>query len=378
MSTLKKLPFDAKHFMTERVAMHTIMRAPWNTFRHSEFFQLNTIGGPKFRSPNVACAAALFRTAAKTIDCWPEWVRQMKIAAEAHLSVASVCAERHYPSFWDSPSYAHNLLGAFEGFSDQPKFSEAGKVLRSKIMSDNSGMFPAPGGEYFRKTNSLQKTCHSVLMGAIFPDEDEEILGVSVRRRCAKMFAPFEIDFETGVDIDEALACLKSIGSSHAMRVVKSWLNGWATSHRMHEDPQLDCLLGCSDAKDSLSHYVMCPHLYALLKYFCDETPSNPLERFGLKNPSINSLKFVSCTFSAYHALKAKVRCGQIKMQEGSKTKILLRQAWSVFAETLAVEAGECHLSRCAFSLPKFIVFLYGMQVHPNVGINDGLHEDPQ
>ena len=78
----------------------------------------------------------------------------------------------------------------------------------------------------------------------------------------------------------------------------------------------------------------------------------------GLKSPSSSSFKVISCVFSAYHALKAKVRCGQIKMQRDTQTKILLRQAWCVFAEALAAEAGECQLSHWSFSLPKFIVFL--------------------
>ena len=40
------LPFDRKHFLLERVAMHTVLRVPWNTFRHSDFFQLPQIDGP--------------------------------------------------------------------------------------------------------------------------------------------------------------------------------------------------------------------------------------------------------------------------------------------------------------------------------------------
>ena len=71
------LPLESKHFMLERVALHTVLRAPWNTFRHSDMFLLQLIGGPKLRSPNIACASALFRTAAKTIGCWPAWVLQI-------------------------------------------------------------------------------------------------------------------------------------------------------------------------------------------------------------------------------------------------------------------------------------------------------------
>ena len=102
--------------------------------------------------------------------------------------------------------------------------------MRNKIMGNNSGFCPGPGGEYFRKNKSLQKTIYSILMGDMFPSNAEAELSMSVRRRCANIFAPFDIDAEGGVDIDEALIRLKSIASSHAMRVIKTWLNGWATS----------------------------------------------------------------------------------------------------------------------------------------------------
>ena len=74
-------------------------------------------------------------------------------------------------------------------------------------------------------------------------------------------------------------------------------------------------------------------------------------------------------------------------MQGHSETKVLLRQAWSVFADALAAEAGECQLSHCAFSLPKFIGFLNSGGAHRNVGPSQGsqveihhvdVHEDSQ
>jgi hypothetical protein len=32
------LPLSKRHFLLERIAMHTTLRAPWNTFRHSDLF----------------------------------------------------------------------------------------------------------------------------------------------------------------------------------------------------------------------------------------------------------------------------------------------------------------------------------------------------
>jgi len=380
------LPLDGKHFMLERVAMHTVLRAPWNTFRHSDFFQLPKIGGPKLRSPNVACAAALFRTAAKTVDSWPQWIYQMKVAAEEHLSLVINNSSFQFPGCWDSPSYAHNLQVAFEGFSSHPKFKGAGRAIRAQFTSDNGGTFPEPGSDFFTSAKSLQKVVHSIMMKEVFPDTDQAQLKALVEDRCIKVFAPFELRAESGFDLDGAFATLQGLSGSRAIRVLKTWLNGWATSHRMHEDPVLDCLLGCDGAKDSFPHYVMCPHLFAFVSFFFEGTSSDPLIRIGLKAPSISSFKVICCVFSAYHALKAKVRCGQIRLQTDSQTKVVLRQAWSVFAEALAAEAGECQLSHWSFSLPKFVVFLNSdlhlrsvvprQRAPPDVQ-NSALHEDP-
>jgi len=281
----------------------------------------------------------------------------MKVAAEEHLSFAVNASELHYPRCWDSPSYAHNLQCAFEGFARQRKFKQAGRAIRAKIASDNDSIYPEAGGQFFKEANSLQKVVHSAIMEEVFPDSDSNQLRAMVEERCLKMFSPFVIDVERDLDLHGALSMLKDINGSMALRILKTWLNGWATSHRMSETPVLDCLLGCECGRDSLSHYVMCPHLYALVGYFFEGTSDDPLIRLGLKSPTISSFKVAACVFSAYHALKAKVRCGQIRMQPDSQTKVLLRQAWSVFAEALAAEAGECQLSHWSFSLPKFIVF---------------------
>ena len=90
------------------------------------------------------------------------------------------------------------------------------------------------------------------------------------------------------------------------------WLNVWVNSNRMHEDPILPCLRACKDQKDTLKHYIMFPHVFAILGFVPAEVSSNPLVCFGIKDPSIQSMQISSCLFSAYHAVKAQVRAGRI------------------------------------------------------------------
>ena len=102
------------------------------------------------------------------------------------------------------------------------------------------------------------------------------------------------------------------MGPSAAMKILKTWLNGWDSSHRIHEDTILRCLLGCDIERDSLNLHVKCPHLYAFSAFFFYECSEDPLVRLGLLGLSRSALAAVGCAFSAYHALKAKARAGLI------------------------------------------------------------------
>ena len=197
--------------------------------------------------------------------------------------------------------------------------------------------------------------------------------------RWQKLFVPFFSTPGHDFSIDAAFSALLEVRGAVALKVVKTWLNGWATSDRMHEDPKLKCLLGCPDADDSQNHYVLCPHLFAFLKFLFDGISDDPLIRFGMKHPNAYMLKIISCSFSAYHLLKAKVRNGSIHMHEGSWTQPLLRQSWSVFANALCAEAGELRIPHRAFSLAQFIRLLCSgdRSCGPAAAIQDYVHQEP-
>ena len=59
-----------------------------------------------------------------------------------------------------------------------------------------------------------------------------------------KLFAPHYIVGINGACFEGASKTLKQMSGAQALKVIKSWTNGWATSHRMHEDHALDCVLG--------------------------------------------------------------------------------------------------------------------------------------
>ena len=55
-----------------------------------------------------------------------------------------------------------------------------------------------------------------------------------------------------------------------------------------------------------MTHYVMCPILFALNCQFCPGTPACPLQRLGLKQPHRDSILLVACMFAGYHAVKRR------------------------------------------------------------------------
>ena len=251
------------------------------------------------------------------------------------------------------PPFAQNLQWAYEGFAGSGRFETAGQLLRDKFGSELRGMMPIPGSEQFTACKSLQKQVHKVLMGCAFKDIEGAQINVLARDRISKLFAPFHIDFCSEVDVDGAFNLLNHLQPQNALKVIKTWLNGWATSARMHEDILLPCLLGCGTGEDSLKHYLQCPQLYAFCRCFFN-TDSCPLIRIGIKNPTISNLKIVSCVYTAYRAAKAQVRECRILMQENAGTT---RATWSVFADALEADAGEYRIPYVAFSLPKFTSF---------------------
>jgi hypothetical protein len=260
-----------------------------------------------------------------------------------------------YPTFWDSPAYAQNLQWAYEGFPGSNKLAAAADDLRATFNDGNSALMALPGSDLFIHYTALQKKVHTILMQAAFVDNEDTHLITLVQRRLTKLFSPYSVDFGGDVDLRGAFSLLSHLPQTDKLKVIKTWLNGWATSARMHEDPILPCLLGCPGCYDSLNHYLQCPHLYTLCAYFFNASQM-PFIRIGIMEPELKNLKILACVFSAYHALKGQVRSGLINARTDTGND--LHRHWSVFANALAAEAGERNVRFIVFSLPKLLSFI--------------------
>jgi len=104
-------------------------------------------------------------------------------------------------------------------------------------------------------------------------------------------------------DLDSKLRLVKTHVS---MCLFKTWVGGWTTSIRMHEEKRLNCIFGCTDEPDSLDHYLRCAPLWHIVAEASGLTPPFLVEeRVGLKDPSELSLLCLSFAFHGYHYSKS-------------------------------------------------------------------------
>ena len=108
------------------------------------------------------------------------------------------------------------------------------------------------------------------------------------------MFAPADIADST-LSFNNAKALLKSLRQHDAMRVIKTWVNSWATSGRFQGQRPSWCFFGCERCKDEQKHYAQCSVLYELQCMLCSDLSSDPLVRLGVKDPAIKYLKITLC-----------------------------------------------------------------------------------
>ena len=87
-----------------------------------------------------------------------------------------------------------------------------------------------------------------------------------------------------GACLEEAFTVLRQISGHHAFKMIKSWVNRWATSHRIQEDFVLDCVLGCRGCRDSLTLCPLPSHVCVSQIPF-ENISGVPLITFGIQGP---------------------------------------------------------------------------------------------
>jgi hypothetical protein len=141
-------------------------------------------------------------------------------AAWEHLPLRPLVHLHLTTSCWDSPPIACNLRDASLGFpNDDRWYAGASLAVRTLQGSDST-------------RSSIQKVFYCKLIENRFSNT----LHDTVERRLNTLFSPFVVDCQSHVNLERCFGMLKDCKVADAIKVIKWWVNGWATSHRYHED----------------------------------------------------------------------------------------------------------------------------------------------
>ena len=121
------------------------------------------------------------------------------------------------------------------------------------------------------------------------------------------------------------------------LALLKSYVGGWTTTCRMHEQKRLTCLFGCKDAEDELLHYIYCAPLWLIASeaFGCSSSLSVD-ERLCFADVTPQTVHIHAVAFQVYHFLKSKLAADA----DGG-----LVQPAPQYAQQVAV---ECSLTFCA------------------------------
>ena len=338
-------PLPPPLMQVERAVMHTVLRLPQNALGHSDLINLHLAGGPKLRSISAACASAFMRTSLKTIKGWSGWLPQLKLAADALLPLHPSIRDCLTPPFWDSPPLALSLSEASKGLPSHPQWNISNSDLIHKLQTRDLTKVP------------VQKLLYAELASSRFKDPLPNVF----QKRLNDLFHPYDLDW-SGNRFDEPFQVLKKCTPATATKVIKGWCNGWATSRRYQEGVLLPCLFGCINEEDDLSHYLICPHLFALWKFLVEDVSDMPLARWGVANPNEISMNQIACVFAGYHATRRhfKAKSEVFFPDQSILSGPQIRAAWTTFAETFHVEASQLAMQCRKFSVPTFLSYLNG------------------
>ena len=205
----------------------------------------------------------------------------------------------------------------------------------------------SPNRKHKNTWSSLDPLCHR------FGDT----LNDTFERRLTSLFQPYELDFQQAILLDRCWAVLKKCRVADAVKIIKTWSNGWATSSRYHEGLVLPCLFGCNSCSDSLEHYLHCTHLLAMWRFLAGNVSADPLKRWGLIAPELNDFLRIACVFSGYHAVRMELKRISyfFYTNQTSLTGSQIRVAWTVFASAFHVEACEVCVPCRHFSVANFL-----------------------
>jgi len=322
-----------------------------NSLSTGAIYSLDKWGGPKIARPSAYCQSCMLMAAKKTLKGFDDQHHALARASLEGIPIAAALRGNTIPEGWTGEAFCTFLYRAAAGFVSGA--SQAQLVSISSVLNDlsvrpgasrNCLTSPAalhsdgltsplvPMGEVRQFRSGLNKgglqskrgSTQCKFYRAIRSAEADEWRQLLCRRAEALQddelsgsdlngedivpwpFHPYPNWEPSDEWVQEFTQARDRLPSKILYTVIKTWVNSWCTTSRLHENTQWPCIFGCCDEDDSLSHYLRCPRLWssigAVVKselVFLD-----PVEKMGLVHPTSRKLKLIAVASRVYHALK--------------------------------------------------------------------------
>jgi hypothetical protein len=214
---------------------------------------------------------------------WKCWMRKLRTAAEAELPVGLWCRGIFWDVHWLSPPFAFNLERAAAGV---PAPSQASIASAFPLGSAAAAVATAQGGGVQAKATDALETAM-------------ELQGIEnlFLAKWQKATSVAEVPAGTFAGIEKKLL---SKGSQARACALKTFLNAWVTTARLHVDV-LPCVFEPGGV-DSMAHYLQCE---VFARGFADgpEDVSPGVARIGVVPARVLR---TAVAFSALHAVRVK------------------------------------------------------------------------
>jgi hypothetical protein len=270
-----------------------------NALNFDSSFSLETLGGLKMPRPSYAIFASRFRAGCKTVHDCDLLLAKLRTLKEDNLPAWSAFKDNFTPG-WDSPPFCLNICEAQEGRGLTLKSPEFTAATHSMSTSYRNKPFGRLQGKY---VDLIRSHCLSS------SDHWHTLL---VRR-----IGDFGYDItvsQASIYIENVCTALKAIPAQKrigvAMMYIKTMTNSWFTSRRLANAgvPKLNCIFGCEDCADDLSHYLQCQIIWVLvcsaMKLDNTWASLDGIDRVGFPDPDPIHLFTVCVMFKCYHAIR--------------------------------------------------------------------------
>ena len=147
------------------------------------------------------------------------------------------------------------------------------------------------------------------MLNALTADHSCSDFGIALNKKLRVTFK--SLDTELPIIGASTFDCLKSQSSFVKMCWLKTVIGGWCTGVRMCSYPHRKCIFGCSDQRDELCHYLVCPALWQIARTCLrvEESSVEIFHRVCIVDPTETKFKTLAFCHALYHCCVNDTQC---------------------------------------------------------------------